>query len=333
MALLRYQIIDQCLTNRYRVWTEEELLKNLSSAIYEHSGSDKGISRSTLFADFRAMKPGGATGYEAPIKYTAARGYHYTDSDYSISQTPLSSPDVVVLQQALQALQSIRGIGLVTALDDIIRRLERRLAPIADAVKAPAPIQFEAAPDYIGTAWLQPLYEAIQQRQVLQLLYQPYHAETASEVVVHPYLLKVYQHRWFLVGYGPTQDELRVFALDRISNITLATIRYVPPAVDLDAHFQHVIGLTVPQGNNPTIIHLRFSRGRGPYVRTKPLHSSQRILSDTQAGLELTLYVVPNPELMTHLLAFGPDMEVLAPASLRTAIQRRLRASLTHYSK
>lgn len=331
-ALLRYRIIDQCLVNRFRIWTEEDLVEAISDALYEYTGTSNSISRRTLFSDLKAMKPGGITGYEAPIHYTKSLGHHYTDPEYSISQTPLTGSDVVVLEQALHALESIRGVGLATALDDIIRRLERRLAPIASKSKVLSPIQFEAPPDYIGTEWLQDLYEAIQERQPIRLLYHPYHSDTASEVEVHPYMLKVYRHRWFLVGHTPGKAQLRVFALDRIVAITHMNISYVPSTIDLSAYFQHTIGPTVPQGADPEKIHLRFSRGRSPYVRTKPLHSSQAIVVDTADGLEVTLYLVPNPELMTQLLGFGSDMEVLAPTSLRTEIKRRLKAALKRYS-
>jgi hypothetical protein len=172
-ALLRYRLIDQCLTNRHRIWTEISLREAIENGLYEYTGSRTGISRSTLFADFRAMKPGGITGYEAPIHHTKKRGYHYTDPDYSINQMPLTGPDVVVLQEALLALRSIRGVGLATALDEIIRRLEGRLAPVAPVQPHTAAIQFETAPDYAGSRWLQPLYEAIRQQQPQRLRYQP----------------------------------------------------------------------------------------------------------------------------------------------------------------
>jgi predicted DNA-binding transcriptional regulator YafY len=151
------------------------------------------------------------------------------------------------------------------------------------------------------------------------------------ENIVHPYLLKMYQQRWFLVGHIPTQAELRVFALDGIADSTPASLSYVPAAVDFETYFQHVIGPTVPPGEEPTTVRLRFAHGRAPYVLTKPLHLSQRTVADTEAGVELTLRVVPNPELVTQLLSFGADVEILAPAKLRATIQKRLRVALARY--
>ncbi|AMR26435.1 hypothetical protein A0257_04500 [Hymenobacter psoromatis] len=330
LAYLRYQTIDHCLRNRQRIWQEADLLQALSHAHREHTGSDKGISRSTLFTDLKAMKPGGATGFEAPIAHTKDKGYHYTRPGYSISQSPVSAPDVVVLHQALLALRAIRGVGLATALDDIIRRVESRLALTGSTSPIPTALQFEAAPDYTGTQWLQPLYEAIQQRQPLRLAYRSYRAAEASLHIVHPHLLKAYLHRWFLVGHSPTEAGPRVFALDRITGSAPTPLPYVPAAVDFETYFQHVIGPTVPLGEVPTTVHLRFSGGRAPYVHTKPLHRSQCLVAGT-AGLELTLHVIPNPELVTQLLSFGADVEVLAPAKLRATMQKRLGAALARY--
>ncbi len=331
-ALLRYRTIDQCLSNPYRIWQMSDLRESVAQAIEEHTGSTKGIGRSTLFDDLNAMKKGGATGYEAPIEYTPADGYYYSKPNYSIFQVPLTGPDVAVLHQSLHALRAIRGVGLATALDDIIRRLEARLALADSVVSTPTILQFEEAPDYTGTPWLQPLYDAVQRRQPVQLGYRSYRAVAAREQVVHPYLLKSYQHRWFLLGYNQAKAELQVFALDRVTACADAATAYVPGTVDFDTYFQHVLGPTVPAGQAPVTVRLRVAHGRAPYLLTKPLHPSQREIADTPAGLELTLQVVPNQELVTRLLSFGADVEVLAPPSLRATMRKRLRAALARYA-
>ena len=331
-AIRRYRAIDQCLSNRQRIWTTDALLAVLSESYNEHTGSTDGVGRTTLFDDLQAMKEGGDTGFDAPIRYSRKKGHHYTVPGYSIFRIPLTGPDVVVLQQALHVLHAIRGTGLATALDDIIRRLQGRLA-LADSLDAiPTILQFEEAPDYTGTNWLQPLYNAIQRQQPLRLGYQSYRAVVAIEQEVHPYLLKSYQHRWFLLGYCLAKAELQVYALDRITACADASAAYVSSTANFDTYFQHVLGPTVPAGKEPVTVHLRFAHGRAPYVQTKPLHPSQREIANTPAGLELTLHLVPNQELVTRLLSFGADVQVLAPASLRVTMQKRLRAALARYA-
>jgi len=330
-ALLRYRVIDQCLSNPYRTWQLPDLVEAVSEAITEHTGVTATIGRSTLFADLKAMKKNGATGYDAPIEYDPATGYYYSKPNYSIFQVPLTGPDVAVLHQSLHALRAIRGVGLATALDDIIRRLEARLALTDSVVPVPTILQFEEAPTYTGTPWLQPLYDAVQRRQPVRLGYQSYRAVAATEQEVHPYLLKSYQHRWFLLGYSPAKAGLQVFALDRVRACADATATYVPGTVDFDTYFQHVLGPTVPAGQAPVTVRLRVAHGRAPYLQTKPLHPSQREGASTPDGLELTLHLVPNPELVTRLLSFGADVEVLAPATLRATMCKRLRAALARY--
>jgi predicted DNA-binding transcriptional regulator YafY len=330
-AIRRYRAIDQCLSNRQRVWTTDALLAVLSASYNEHTGSTDGVGRTTLFDDLQAMKEGGDTGFDAPICYSRKKGHHYTVPGYSIFRIPLTGSDVVVLQQALHALHAIRGIGLATALDDIIRRMNGRLALAGSLDDIPTILQFEEAPTYTGTPWLQPLYDAVQRRQPVQLGYQSYRAVAATEQVVHPYLLKSYQHRWFLLGYSPAKAGLQVFALDRVRACADATAAYVPGTVNFDTYFQHVLGPTVPAGQAPVTVRLRVAHGRAPYLQTKPLHPSQREGATTPAGLELTLHLVPNQELVTRLLSFGADVEVLAPATLRATMRKRLRAALARY--
>ncbi len=85
------------------------------------------------------------------------------------------------------------------------------------------------------------------------------------------------------------------------------------------------------EGSAPELVRLRFRAGRGPYVRTKPLHPSQHILSETLEELEIGLLVVPTPELETLLLSFGDDVEVVAPASLRQRLGERLQTASARY--
>jgi predicted DNA-binding transcriptional regulator YafY len=332
-AIRRYRVIDQCLTNRQRIWTTDDLLAVLSENYNEYAGSTDGVSRTTLFDDLQAMKEGGSAGFDVPICYSRKKGHHYTKPGYSIFRIPLTGSDVVVLQQALHALHAIRGVGLATALDDVIRRMNGRLALADSREDIPTILQFEEAPNYAGTPWLQPLYDAVQRRQPVQLGYRSYRAVAAREQVVHPYLLKSYQHRWFLLGYNQAKAELQVFALDRVTACADAATAYVPGTVDFDTYFQHVLGPTVPAGQAPVTVRLRVAHGRAPYLLTKPLHPSQHEGASTPAGLELTLHVVPNQELVTRLLSFGADVEVLTPASLRATMRKRLRAALARYDR
>lgn len=328
-ALLRYAVIDACLRRANYRWTFEALRDAVAEAVNEQLGISTGVSVRTLRNDLKEMRSGGSTGYEAPIEYTPDRGYYYDPPTYSIFQNPLSLDDVAVLQQALGTFRQWQSLGLAGELDELVGRLEQRvsLAPVPEA--API-IWFEQAPNYAGLPWLGSLYRAIRSRQAQWIGYEPFGAQQAQRQLVHPHFLKQYNHRWFLLGWVPdTGKPATLFALDRIQELEPADVPYQPSLVAPESFFRDVIGVSVTEPQELQRILLRFAPARLPYVLTKPLHSSQVLqLVD---GQELELRLVPTRELVTLLLSYGADVEVLQPANLREEISQALRDALTQY--
>lgn len=325
----RYLIIDKCLQRRNHIWTIKELLKAVADDYLETTADGNGVCERTLKGDLHNMKL--PTHYNAPIKYSGKKGYHYTDPEYSIRKTPLSSEDLMILHQSLQPLKSLRGLGLADDLDELIRRLEQHLP--SDGVATSPVLQLEAVPDYTGTEYLQPLYKAIREKTPLIMQYKPYRAGQANTENIHPYLLKTYNGRWYLIARNEAKGHyLQNYALDRIKNLTGSQLPFRPNEVDFSTYFESIIGVTVPE-HNPTIetIRLYIRAGRAPYVLTKLLHPSQVTISDTVDGLEVELRLIINQEFKTRLLSFGPDLQVLAPQSLRDSMHKLFKKALSRY--
>jgi len=324
---LRLRLLDECLQRRQKVWTPALLLEAVAEKFWEAKG--RKFSKSQFNLDLKALREE----YNAPLAYTRDLGYHYTEPGFSILGSPLVQADTDVLRQALAALQQLQGLGLSDELHDLAQRVEGHLRAQPEAAPARQLISFEQVPDYAGARFVAPLYQAIRAQQVLVLRYRPFGAAEAWETTVQPYLLKQYNHRWFLVGQGSGRPGLSTYALDRIEALAPATGQlYLPPPADLAERFAHVVGVSVPtEASTPELVRLCFSAKRGPYIRTKPLHPSQQVLHETPETLEIGLGVVPTPELETLLLGFGEDVEVLAPGSLRERLGGRLLQAMEQY--
>ena len=331
-AALRYRLIDECLQRRQRTWTAALLLDTVAGKFFQATGLS--LSKRQLAQDLADMREGGTAGLNAPIAWHRDQGYHYTDAGFSIHNSPLLTDDAAVLRQALAALRQLQGLGLSEELDEVVRRVEGHLhqQPAAGAEAAPH-ILFEQVPDYAGVAWLAPLYRAVRAQQVLRLRYRAFGVAEGWEETVQPYLLKQFNHRWFLVGQGSGRPGISNYALDRIeaADPDPAT-PYVTPPASLAARFQDVVGVSVPAGAGPPeLVRLRFRPERGQYVQTKPLHPSQENGPADASGLEISLRVQLNRELETLVLSFGDDVEVLAPAALRQQVAGRLRQGAAQY--
>lgn len=331
-VLLRYGIIDACLRRPGQQWPFTRLLQEVSAAVDDHLGTGSGVSVRTLREDLKNLKPGGASGLEAPIVYSRDRGYHYEDTSYSIYNSPLSLDDLPVLQGALDALKQLQGLGLSEDLSELVERLAQRLSYRGDN-DGRVVLQFELPAGYQGQHWLGPLYAAVRGRQAVELGYQPFHAPDVRTEVVHPHLLKQYNGRWFLVAQRHGRDAgPSVFALDRVRAVEpTAAAKYEDSASDPSHLFAHMIGVSVlPQAEVQDVV-LRFAAPRLPYVLTKPLHPSQEIQNTSDFGTLVKLRLLPTRELLTLLLSYGADVEVMSPAELRERMAEELASALRSY--
>lgn len=330
-APLRYRLIDECLCRDKVRWTRARLLEEVTEKFLEITGQP--LSQRQVDMDVQAMKLGGSSGLDAPIEFDRKAGvYRYTEPGYSIHQSPLMVDDADVLRQALSVLQQFQGLGLSQELDALVSRVEKQVN-LHGRPAGPVALQFEQVADYAGADKLRPLYEAIRTRRVLRISYQPFGTAGSSPVTVHPYLLKEFNHRWFLLAYNQDQQCLSNYALDRITQVEVTTGAYEPnQCPDAATYFQHVIGPSVAPDAPVEELRLRFSKGRAPYVITKPLHGSQRHAPLADGSVEITLQLIPNRELMSLLLSFGSDVTVLAPAALRQRMAEAHQLALAGYA-
>lgn len=191
-------------------------------------------------------------------------------------------------------------------------------------------IIFEEIPE--GTEYLQIIIESMQQNLELQIDYQPFYGHRVT-FHIQPYAMKVYHQRWYIVGYLKEQEGVRNIALDRILELELTNEKFhYPDDFDAKKYYSNTIGVYVNEKLKPQKVVIRAFGIHVEYMRTLPLHVSQKEIackcqqySDFQYKLCLT------PELSTKLLAMGENVEVLEPVELREKIKNRLASAMERY--
>ena len=106
--MIRYRVIDQCLHNRYRRWTIEDLVDACSDALYDMEGIRKGVSLRTVQADIQMMRSG-KLGYNAPIEVYDQKYYRYADPNYSINKALLEEEDIHLIENAIALLEKVEN--------------------------------------------------------------------------------------------------------------------------------------------------------------------------------------------------------------------------------
>ncbi|MEM1405634.1 MAG: WYL domain-containing protein [Bacteroidota bacterium] len=331
-ALIRYNTIDKCLRNKYRHWTLDDLIEACSDALYEYEGIDKGVSKRTVQLDIQMMRSD-KLGYNAPIVVEDKKYYKYSDSHYSITNNPLTDNDLNKLNEVVDILRQFKGFSHFQEMTGMIQRLEDKVH--SARTKQKSIVHLETNEKLRGIEHIDVIYQAVHKKGVLNLLYQSFKARQPNTIHFHPYLLKEYRNRWFVLGRRSAKEPLVTLALDRIKEISIAeNIEYVENHdFDAENHFEHVIGVTVEQGKRPQKVHLKVDRKNAPYVITKPLHPSQEVIAKSKLGIEITIQVQLNYELEREILGFGDSVEVVSPLKLRERLQNKLNRALQAYMK
>ena len=312
-AIVRYRAIDRCLRSKHGKYGVEELRRACEEALYDAFMEHRTVSRRQIYDDLNHMQSN--AGYRAIIE-TYKEGkkayYRYEDPDFSIEKTPISPEEMDQLKETILMLNRFKGMPQFEWMEEILSKLEDKfhLKSSEDSV-----IGFEQNLDLKGLENITPLFEAIVNKQVLNIRYKSFKANKPITCEIHPYFLKQYNNRWFLFGWNTEFGMITNFALDRIEAVSPMLGEYRPKPKDLnfDEYFEDVVGVTIPKGKVEHII-MRVAPDRYPYIRNKPLHPSQH---NHDNEFRMSIDVIPNNELIALLLSFGSQLEVLEPQSVR----------------
>lgn len=329
-ALIRYKTIDTCLRNKYRRWTLDDLIDACSDALYEYEGIDKGISKRTVQMDIQMMRSE-KLGYNAPIVVYDNKYYKYEDEDYSITNTPLSEQDLKTMSEAVEVLRQFKGFSYFSEMQDIVSRLEDH---VTSAKQKTIPvIDFEKNESLKGLNYLDIIYNAIVNKQVLNLKYRSFKARSANTFLFYPYLLKEYRNRWFVFGHR--KGHLINLALDRIHNIEIADKeKYIENDLfDPQTFFNDLVGVTKNIGMRTERVRYWVDKNNTPYVQTKPFHKSQKLIEEHEDGSAIfEIEVVINQELQREFFGFADTIRILSPKSLVDFMSKKFQMAAKIYN-
>lgn len=324
-ALIRYKTLDKCLKNKYRKYTLEDLIDACSDALFEFEGKESYVSRRTVQLDLQNMRSE-KFGYEAPIEVYDRKYYRYSDPEYSIHNISVNESDLKAMNNAVQILKQFKDFSMFKEMNGVIQKLEDSIHSTGQK----SIIHLDKNEQLKGLEHIDILYESISNKRVLNILYRSFTARESSHYVVHPQLLKEFNNRWFLICQY--KGKMYNLALDRMEKIDVEeNIEYIDKDLDGDEYFKDIVGVTVSETMAPRNVVFFVDSSNAPYVKTKPLHKSQEIISETEDGTLFKICVQINFELERVLLGFGECLIVHKPRKLRLKLQDKFRAGCKNY--
>ena len=195
-----------------------------------------------------------------------------------------------------------------------------------------------------GQTWLTCIAEAMRHNRVLNITYQGFGKPYPSTFEIEPYLLKVVKRRWYVVARCPyysdrnrakgikPNDVYRVYALDRIYDIedTGKTFK-MKRSFDADDYFEGCCGV-ITSDEKPQRVVVKAYGGFADYLRTLPLHESQREIEGDDESTLFEYHLKPTFDFYQLVLAQGDQVEVLEPESVRNEMRNFAKNMLDYYT-
>jgi len=183
-----------------------------------------------------------------------------------------------------------------------------------------------------GKEYLQPIINAMKQSHKLQISYKKFGQENSYTVIVEPYAIKVFKQRWYLLAKNNKRQEPSIYALDRIVLLEETTESFdYQSDFDTDIFFRDCFGVIRGTEDKAQRIVIRAYRPFINYLRTLPIHHSQKELGSTSEYADFEFYLRPTFDFRQELLSQGYEVEVLEPVSLRLEMKEALEKMLNRY--
>jgi len=193
-------------------------------------------------------------------------------------------------------------------------------------------ISFDTGGGLKGIENLRPLLKAIKDNRKISFTHFNFHTEKSRKYTLKPYLLKEYQNRWYVVGIIGGIGEFRTFGIDRIENLEIKTETFkADKKLNPIEMFNKTIGLVYSENTIQTIV-LSFTPTQGKYIKTLPLHPTQKILIDDENECRISLEIIPNYELTQQILKYGETVKVVEPQWLTNEIKEIFKRTIEKYS-
>lgn len=231
--------------------------------------------------------------------------YNHKDKTYAIDESEIEDQSITRLVDAFSIHHALQGAN--------------KLSPSVFLEKRKS----------LGTEHIYGLIHAIQNLNLLQFTHQKHWEDFTTQREVKPIAIKESQQRCYLIALDKKDETVKTFGLDRISDLKITDSKFKPIACNVEKEFQHAFG--VETYNPAEKVVLQFSKQQGEYIKTFPLHESQKIIEENKYKVVIEIYIHLTDDIVMELLKYGSNVKVLAPESLIETMKNSIKQMANLY--
>ena len=180
-----------------------------------------------------------------------------------------------------------------------------------------------------GLEYLETIITAIKTNRRIRLGYRKFGKEGYVKTVC-PYALKLFHQRWYLLARND-EDQMRIYAFDRMTMAEMTSETFeMPDGFSPQTYFSEYFGVLADETPMAHVV-VRAHKWMPNYLRTLPLHHSQRELASTEHYTDFSYDIRPTSDFIGELLRHADGIEVLEPLELRQKVEHLLNEMLKRY--
>jgi proteasome accessory factor B len=173
-----------------------------------------------------------------------------------------------------------------------------------------------------GTSFISGILYSIQNNFQISFTHTKFWENEITQRTVKPIAIKEAQHRWYLIAQDNKDGAIKNFGFDRISDLRISDSKFKSIKFDVEKTYKNAFGVENQLPAEKVV--LEFSWQQGNYIKSFPLHSSQKIISNTNEKLVIELFMHPTTDFLMELMKYGAEVKVIEPEVLRKNIKNRV---------
>ena len=334
-ALTRYMFLDEMLSDRHHFYDINDLTEKCNEKLV--NAGQPTVTRRCIEKDINYLEYDPFYAEMDRFRVNGKRCIRYADPSFSIFHKQLTDEESNLILEVLNTIGQFDGLANFEWLEKFKTGLGLK--------ERPKVICFSNNPYLQNTNLLGVLFDYISNQVVLEIKYHTFSDNQNKTIILHPYLLKQYNNRWYLIGAAASDMKILNFALDRIEVVKpLLDIKFIPCEYDLTERFEDIVGVTLYE--NRPVEHIVFwvSDRSKDYVITKPIHESQKSIKgeldnslrlkydNLKGGAFFSIDCIPNYELIRELSSYGKELLVLEPTTIQDEIFNNIKQMYEDYS-
>lgn len=290
-------------------------------------------SQRTIYRDLETLQLAGFPIYNE--REDGANRWFLMDRTTQRVPIPFSYAELVALYFSRDLLKVFRDTVFYDALDSLFEKITVTLPPESIRYLDRVRKTLFASLKPSGTCTpnrdiIARLNEAAIAGKAVEMDYYTMSRKDETRRMMDPYQLCFLNGSFYLIGFCHLRQDVRTFALDRISNLVVTEQGFsVPGDFTMEDFLKSSFGI---QRGEPQRIRIRFDTDAAGYIREKTWHESQSITDEMDGGIVLQIDVAATDEIKNWIRSWGAHAEVLAPESLRAKIRVELLAAAARYT-